>query len=232
MFIGLQPIGGELVADGEPASALPLSILGRDGHLVIGPGRVATVDAMPVRAALDVDGALVVSDVELRLCHAPTLVFSPGETRAVAMAYRQTDGLTDAAFSDVLVQTRDGVMWTSRVQVDGTLPADLTEPAMGHPECTWAQGLVGFFEGWAEATAAIGRGVVCVFTFGFVCPDNGGSASEPPALVPYPGWMDPGDLGEFQLELTAPTEIGTYEVEIHVRGSNYETIVTTTVVVR
>lgn len=233
LFIGLSPIGGELVAGGEPAEALPLSILGRDAHLSVGPGRVATLEPMPVRTAMDTDGALIGSEVEIRLCHAPTLVFSPGQTRALSMAYRQSDGLADAAFSDVSVDLADGVtMWASRVEVDGTLPAALTEPAMGHPECTWAQGLVGFFETWAEATAAIGRGVVCVFTFGFVCPDSGGSASQPPSLVPYPGWMDPGDVGEFQLELTAPTEIGTYEVRIHVRGTNYEAVVPATVVVR
>ena len=233
LFIGMQPVAGEMLAGGEPVDVLPLSILGRDGHLRVGPGRVATIDPMPVRAAMDAEGALVHSEVELRICHAPTLVFSPGETRILRMAYHQPDGLTDAAFSDAIVaELSTGAMWSARIQVEGSLPVALTEPAMGHPECTWAQGLVSFFEGWAEATAAISRGVVCVFTFGFVCPDSGGSAASPPELAAYPGWMEPGELGEFELELTAPTEPGTYAIEVTVHGSNYDATVTADVLVR
>jgi len=233
VLLALEPLEGELFDGGQPVAELPLVTWLDRPALRVGPNRVATEGPFLSRYAMGRSRSLLGSSVELRICHAETLVFSPLQTRVLTLAYRQPDGLRDAAFQSISVASTDGRMWTSRIELDPLLPTTLQEQADTHPDATWARGLVNFIEGWTEATTAISRGLACAFTFGFVCPD--GDDDPPPAPTPlarYPGWMEPGDLGTFELELTAPPEPGTYEVTIHITGQNYDTSISTPVVVR
>ncbi|HWB73762.1 MAG TPA: hypothetical protein VG755_02380, partial [Nannocystaceae bacterium] len=228
VFIGIATQSGELT----DADGLPVAILARDARLDVGPDHVRSLEDVPVRQALDADTALVASSVELRSCQADTLVFWQGETRILRMAYHQDDGLTDAVFADAWVEEREtATMLSARWQLSAELPAQLTTAAQQHPNATWGQGLIDFVETWAEVTQAIVEGLACAFTLGFVCPDDGPSAS-PAALLPYPAWMIPGAAGEFELELTAPYEPGEYELVVHVIGQNYEATLPLHVVVQ
>lgn len=228
VFVGIATQSGAL----GDAEGLPVAILARDARLDVGPDHVRSLDDVPVRQALDADTALVASSVELRSCQADTLVFWQGETRTLRMAYHQDDGLTDAVFADAWVEdTASGAMLSARWQLSADLPASLTTAAEQHPNATWGQGLIDFVETWAEVTQAIVEGLTCAFTLGFVCPDDGPSAS-PPALAPYPAWMIPAAAGEFELELTAPYEPGEYELVVHVIGQNYEATLPLHVVVQ
>lgn len=230
--IGLEPIAGDFEAEGELGSELPLAIFGHDAHLVVGPTQVRTLDAMQVHQAMGRADVLLQSDVELRSCQAPTLVFGAGQSRILRMAYRQPGGTTDAVFqSTVLVTDANGAAWTARIDVDGTLPAALTNAAEQHPDTTWGGALVDFAQAWAEAIETITKGLVCVFTLGFLCPDD----DEPPTPTPllaYPAWMEAGNLGEFELELSAPAAAGTYDVTVTITGDNYEAKLPLTIVVQ
>jgi hypothetical protein len=232
VFIGLTPVAGTFSIEGEPTEALPIAILGRDAHLVVGPARVDTVEPMPVRQALDSYGALVGADMQLRRCMPETLVMWPGEKRIVELAVRERGGLTDAAFAGFTVEAEGADAWSARIELDPALPATLTTAAEAHPGASWAEALAGFVEAWVEATQAITEGIVCVFTFGFLCPDSGSSApSEPTPLAPYPAWAEPSSIHAFEVELTAPTEPGTYAITFTATGQNYEAKIPATVIV-
>ena len=230
VFIGLEPFAGEFTIRQEPAAALPIAILGRDAHLVVGPHQLDTVEPMRVRQALDSYGALVGSEMQLRQCEPDTLVMAPGETRILSLAVRERGGLTDAAFGEFVVEPEDGGAWTARIELDPTLPDALTVAADAHPDATWAEALVGFFEAWAEVTRAVTEGIVCVFTLGFFCPD-GSDAPEPTPLAPYPAWAEPSSIHAFEVELTAPTTVGTHAITFRASGQNYEATIPATVIV-
>jgi hypothetical protein len=232
VVIGLEPISGDLEAQGELGNELPLAIFGRDAHLVVGPRQVRTIEDMPVHQAMGRADVLLASEVELRMCQAPTLVFHAGQTRILRLAYRQPGGTTDAVFqSTVLVTDANGAEWTARIDVDGTLPAALTSAAEQHPDTSWGSALVDFAQAWADAIETITKGLVCVFTLGFLCPDDD-EPSTPTPLLAYPAWMEAGELGEFELELAAPATAGTYDVTVTITGDNYEANVPVTVVVQ
>lgn len=113
-------------------------------------------------------------------------------------------------------------------------PPLLEHVAAAHPETGCGQGLRNFLEAWGEATQAVGEGLACVFTFGIVCPDrDDGGAGDPAlqSLAPYPGWMSPRSRGTFALERTAPHAPGTYAVQLHIAGDNYESTAPVRVVV-
>lgn len=230
VFIGLEPFAGELSIRGEPAEALPMAILGRDAHLVVGPHRLDTVDPMPVRQALDSYGALIGSEMQLRRCEPETLVMRPGETRVLEFAVRERGGQTDAAFHELVVEAADGTVWTSRIELDGTLPEAITVAADSYPGATWGDALRGFIEAWVDVTRAVTEGLFCVFTFGFLCPDTS-SAPEPTPLAPYPAWAEPSSIHAFEIELTAPSTPGTYAITFRATGQNYEATVPATVIV-
>jgi hypothetical protein len=232
VFIGLTPLGGELVVGEEKVPALPMAILGRDAELVVGPGVLRTVAPMPVRQALDDYGALIPAVVQLRLCEPKTMVMRPGETRIVELAVREKGGLTDAAFNAFRVEDDAGTSWDARIELDPTLPARLTTAAESNPGTQWGRGLADFVEAWAEAAEAITKGIICVFTLGFLCPDDdAGSAPEPTPLAPYPAWADAMQVYVFEVELTAPGEEGTHAVTFTAEGQNYEATIEATIVV-
>ncbi len=232
VVIGLEPISGDFEAPGELGSELPLAIFGHDAHLVVGPRQVRTVEPMPVHQAMGREDVLLASEVELRSCQAPTLVFDRGQGRILRMAYRQPGGTTDAVFQGtVLVTDASGAEWTARIDVDGTLPAALTNAAEQHPDTSWGGALVDFAQAWAEAIETITKGLVCVFTLGFLCPDDD-EPSAPTPLLAYPAWMEANALGEFELELAAPATAGTYDVTVTITGDNYEAKLPLTVIVQ
>lgn len=231
VFIGITPSGGEVRTAQGPTDELPVAILGRAAHLEVGPDHVRTLEDMAVRNAMGSEGALVATEVELRRCEPPTLVLYPYQSRTLRFAYHQTDGLSDATFSDVrFEEPATGVTWDAVLVIDSDVPQAFVGPAQRHPSCTWANGLIEFFDAWADAAQAIGEGLGCVFTLGFVCP-GGGSGSSGPSLAPYPAWIEPADLGEFEVQITAP-DVGTYETQLRIVGHNYESVVPFTVIVR
>ncbi|HET6584258.1 MAG TPA: hypothetical protein VFG69_12435, partial [Nannocystaceae bacterium] len=134
-------------------------------------------------------------------------------------------------FANVVVTSGDGTTWTTRIEVDPTLPSELTAAAEQYPDTSWGSALVGFVEAWGDAIAAITEGLVCAFTFGFFCPDDDG-ASTPDPLLPYPAWMEAAAVGEFELEVSAPATAGTYEIAVTITGDNYEATVPATVIVQ
>jgi hypothetical protein len=231
-FIGLEPISGTITTEDGETETPPLAIFTRDVRLDVGPDHVRTIEDAPVRQALDADEALVASEVELRSCQADTLVMYLGNTRILRMAYRQPTGLTDAVFTEVIVEDQNGNVLPSRVTLDPALPSQLMAAAEAHPDSGWGQGLIDFVEAWVEVTAAITEGLVCVFTFGLACPDSSsGGSSEPTPLAPYPAWMQPGAVGSFELEITAPYSAGEQDVTVRFIGQNYEsTLVLHTIV--
>ena len=52
------------------------------------------------------------------------------------------------------------------------------------------------------------------------------------SLDPYPGWMEPDQIGEFEVTVTAPSRRGTYDARLEIAGYNYETSVPVEIVVR
>jgi hypothetical protein len=231
VFIGLAAQSGEFTAAEATGSELPMAILGRDGHLRFGPTTVSTLEGMSVQQAMDAEDVLLASQVELRSCQAETLVFYSGQTRKLRFAYRQPGHLTDAVFANVVVNDAAGAMWTTRIEVDPTLPSSLTTAAEENSDTSWGSGLIGFVEAWGEAIQTITEGLVCVFTFGFLCPDDD-SSSEPDPLLMYPAWMEAGDVGEFELEIAAPPTAGTYDIVVTITGENYEATVPAHVIVQ
>lgn len=230
VFVGMEPIDGEASTEDGALPGLPAAILARDAHVIVGPDHLETVDPMPVRQAIDGDGVLVSSVVELRRCVPETLYFEPGATRSLRFAYRQSDGLSDAVFANVVVEAdAQAEPWEVRIELDAALPGQLTDAAQEHPDYSWGQLIVDYVEFWADFTEAFVKGLTCVFTLGFVCDDGNDG---PPPLVDYPAWMTPGDVGEFELEIQAPTEIGEYEATVRILGENYESSVPIRVVVR
>jgi hypothetical protein len=220
--IGLTATSGEARVDGQPLAANPSVVLGFDPHLRVGPGKVETLEPMRARVAMDEFGALLDSGVQLRACEPQTLVMYPGQSRRLAMAYRQFGPSTDAVFSAVVARTPDGSEWPSRVEPSADIPSELHSTSEQHPNASWAQGFIDFVDAWTDLTKAIGRGTICVFTFGFVCPDGADGGNDgPPPLLAYPGWMTPYAVGEFELELTAPEIPGEYDVELTIEGDNY-----------
>lgn len=220
--IGLTPTDGEAQTSSEPLVARPSVTLGFDAHLRLSGDAVETLSPMRTRVAMDDMGAILASGVQLSSCEPDTLILYPGQTRALTMAYRQWGPPTDAVFSAVSAVDSDGRQWDSRVETTTDLPSELVSASEEHSDASWAQGFIDFVDAWRDLTQAIGRGAICVFTFGFVCPDGADNDDDgPPPLRAYPGWMTPYDVGEFELELTAPSEAGEYDVELTIEGDNY-----------
>lgn len=232
--LGLLPSGGSISQSGQALEGLPSVVFGFDPELRIGPDSVETTSPLTARVAMDDFGAVLPSTVELSPCEPNELIVFPGETRTLTLAYRQTGDPTDAIFAGLYVDV-DGQLdaWPARLLLSDTIPAPLRDAAENNPGTHWGQGLRSFFEAIGEVTRAVAEGLTCVFTFGFVCPDSSSDDArpEPPSLTPYPAWMPATAVGTFQVELTAPSVAGVYEVEVHVAGENYDAIAPMSVVV-
>lgn len=234
VIIGLDPTEGQLEDDSGVRPGIPSVLLTFDPKLRVSGVSVDSAEPVRTRLAMDNDGALLASGVEVRWCESEELVFYAGQTRILRLAYRQQGPATDAIFAGVFIDvdaTPDA--WIGRINPQGMPPGELVTAAEANSDTSWGQGFVDFVEGWIEVSAAIGRGAVCVFTLGFVCPDgsSGGSRDPVDPLLPFPGWMNPREYGEFQIEMTAPAEPGTYDVELHIQGDNYDAFAPVRVVV-
>jgi hypothetical protein len=232
LFLGIAPVAGTLTTEDGETEEPPMAIFTRDARLDVGPDHIRTLIDAPVRQALGVDDALVESEVELRSCQADTLVMYQGQTRILQMAYRQSTGLTDAVFSEVIVEDENGTVLASRITLDATLPPQLTAAADAHPDAAWGQGIIDFVEAWVEVTTAVTEGLVCVFTFGLACPDSSSGSSGPTPLSAYPAWMQPGAVGSFELEITGPHAVGEHDLVVRIVGQNYETTLPLHVIVQ
>ena len=220
MTIGLDPDSGHLRADGERVPGLPVVLLGRDAVVQVGPRNVRTVEDIPVRQALSVEGALVPAAVELRLCEPPVLRLYPGERRVLRMAYRERTGLADAVLGHghVEVHSQGGAEWSVLMPIDRTVPDAIGAAALRHPHARWAE-LVPrgpHDPGLLDALA-------CLFSFGLACPSSEDDHFVP--LAPYPGWLEAGEVGEVDMEITAPRSRGQHLGTITIVGDNYEAIV-------
>jgi hypothetical protein len=232
MFIGIAPTSGTLTTEDGETEEPPMAIFTRDARLDVGPDHVISLVDAPVRQALGIDEALVGSEVELRSCQADTLVMYASQTRILRLAYRQDTGLTDAVFSEVIVEDELGNVLASRITLDGTLPPQLVAAAEAYPDAAWGQGIIDFVETWAEVTVAVTEGLVCVFTFGLACPDHDSGSSGPTPLAAFPAWMQPAAVGEFELEITAPYEVGEHDLVVRIVGQNYESTLPLHVIVQ
>lgn len=229
--IGIEPHSGSMRTDDGPTEALPQVILGRDGHLEVGPNHVRTVADMFVRQALDEDGPLLASMVELRLCASPTLVMSEGESRTLRFAYRQLGNLTDATFTEAKFHDgREGAR-AARLNIDESLPAVLTSFTDVNADAAWGSAVGEFLGGLVQAFVGVFVDLLtCLISLGLACGDDDDSGVS--SLDPYPGWMEPNQMGEFEVTVTAPSRRGTYDARLEIVGYNYETSVPMEIVVR
>lgn len=229
--VGIEPRTGSMRTEDGPIEALPQVILGRDGYLEVGPGHVRTVEDMFVRQALDEDGPLLPSAVELRLCASPTLVMSRGESRTLRFAYRQPGNLTDAAFTEAWFHDGRGSVQAAKLNIDDTLPAALTSFTDANAEASWGSAVGEFLGALAEASGGILVDIItCIFSIGLAC--GGDDDNDVSSLDSYPVWMESNRMGEFEVTVTAPTRCGTYDARLEIAGYNYETSVPMEIVVR
>ncbi len=223
VFIGIGAHAGEARTSDGPLSELPVAILGRDAHVEIGPRLLRTLEDLPVWVLLGEDGNLLESDVELRACEPQTLVMEEGSVRSLRFARRQRGNTADAILvGATIVNVDDGSVWGSLLEIDPSVPMDLVDVGERYPWASWAQTLDDVVNGIVDGAGGLGQALGCIFTLGLACSTE---------VAPYPMWMDAGDVQEFEVEITAPSAPGTYEIEVRLEGDNYEAMVPFTVIV-
>lgn len=228
--IGLSPRSGSLRTADGPTEALPQVILGRDAHLEVGPGHVRTIEDMFVRQALDQDGPLLASTLELRLCAASKLVMHEGEPRTLRLAFRQPGNLTDATFSEAWFHDGSGIRQEVQLNIDDAIPVALTSFANANSDASWGSAVGEFFAGLVEAFAEIFVAIIgCIITFGLACGDD--SEDHISSLDAYPGWIEPNQIGEFEVTVT-PSSRGRHDARLEIIGHNYVASVPMKIVVR
>lgn len=231
--IGLSPRSGSLRTADGPTETLPQVILGRDAHLEVGPDHVHTIEDMFVRQALDQDGPLLASTVELRLCASSKLVMHELETRTLRLAFRQPGNLTDATFSEAWFHDGSGVAQRVQLNIDDTIPVALTSFANANSDASWGSAVGEFFAGLVQVfVEVLGTLIGCILTLGLACDDDDDDNQDHiSSLDEYPGWMEPNQIGEFEVTVT-PSSLGRHDARLEIIGYNYVASVPMEIVVR
>ncbi len=218
VLIGMTPSAGELRGPQGPTQALPMLIMGRDASLRAGAGFVETLEDMTVVQALADSGSLLESQIEVRACEPETVVMAPGEARRLRLSYRQEGGTVDAVVHRAtIVDVDNGHVW-SDLDIEPVVPDALVGLEERYPGTSWSSGLVEVLTTLMESIGAAAHALGCVFTLGFAC----AQVDDGPAL---PLWIEAGALGEFDAEVIAPSQRGTYELELRVEGTNFDEVV-------
>lgn len=152
-----------------------------------------------MRQALDEDGPLLTSTVELHLCASPTLVMSKDESRTLRFAYRQPGNLTDAAFMDARFHYGRRGVQAVQLNIDDSLPPALTSFTDANADASWGSAVGEFLGELVEGFLGL---VVELLPCIIACGDD--NDDDVSSLDPYPGWMEPNQVGEFEVTVTAP----------------------------